>query len=248
MSLRRSKNKWLKYKYMDHSSKLSPYLPRTEQFTHQSFLYLISKYGQVIVKPIGGSRGRGIYQVINLGEDQYEIHIENKKINFNGLDDAYNYLNEHIHSQGYMVQRLISRATVHGRPFDMRVIVQRRRHHSTWKVTGKVAKVVGHGYIVSNIERSNGKLMKVSSALEQSSLKNKSKTKLKHKIKHVAVRSAKRLDRLFPGHRIYGLDIGFDQKGHVWIIEANLFPSMSHFRMINDKKMYRRISSYKNGH
>ncbi|OAB41466.1 YheC/YheD family protein [Paenibacillus glacialis] len=242
-----SKNKWLKYKYLEHSSSLIPYLPRTKQFSHHNFLRMMDKYGQVIVKPIGGSRGRGVYQITNLGEDLYEIHIENRQLQFTGLNAAYRYLKEHVRYHRYMVQRLITRATVHGRPFDMRVIVQRRRHHSTWKVTGKVAKVVGHGYIVSNIERSNGKLMRVSSALSESSLRDMSKTMLKHKIKRVAIRSVKRLDRLFLGHRIYGLDIGLDQEGHVWIIEANLFPSRSHFRMLKDKSMYRRISSYIRG-
>ncbi|OAB44991.1 YheC/YheD family protein [Paenibacillus antarcticus] len=243
-----SKNKWLKYKYLEHSSSLTPYLPSTKQFSHHNFLRMMDKYGQVIVKPIGGSRGRGVYQVRNLGEDLYEIHIENRQHQFMGLDAVYSYLQERTKHHSYMVQRLITRATVQGRPFDMRIIVQRRRYHSTWKVTGKVAKVVGPGYIVSNIERSNGKLMRVSSALSESSLSDMSKTMLKHKIKHVSIRSVKRLDRLFPGHRIYGLDIGLDQDGHVWIIEANLFPSRSHFRKLKDKSMYRRISSYIRGY
>lgn len=243
--MRLSKNKWLKYKFMKKSSSLDPYLPHTEQFTEHSFQRLIDMFGQVIVKPIGGSRGRGVYQVTNLGEDRFEIHIENKKYQFDDLDAAYRYLRNHIKSP-YMVQRLISRATVHDSPFDMRVIVQRRHNHSTWKVTGKVAKVVGHGYIVSNIERSKGKLMQVSSALGESSLNGMSKTELKHKIKHVAINSAKHLEHLFPGHRIYGLDIGLDQEGHVWIIEANLFPSLSHFLKLKDKRMLRRIYSYKN--
>lgn len=233
---------------MDNSSSLTHYLPRTKRYTYHSFQRLISKYGQVVVKPIGGSRGRGVYQVKNLGGDRYEIHIENEKFHFNGLDATYRYLREHISSHGYMVQRLISRATIYGRPFDMRVIVQRRRNHGSWKVTAKVAKVVGPGYIVSNIERSNGQLMQVRSALKKSSLRNMSKTKLQHKVKHVALRSAKRLNRIFPGHRIYGMDIGLDQRGHVWIIEANLFPSTSHFLMLKDKTMYRRIYSYKRGY
>ncbi|MGF7048903.1 glutathione synthase/RimK-type ligase-like ATP-grasp enzyme [Paenibacillus sp. DS2015] len=245
-----SKNKWLKYKFMEESSSLASHLPRTQQFSYPSLQELINKYGQVVVKPIGGSRGRGVYQVRNLGgEHGYEVHIENKKLDFSSLDDAYSYLKNHISSShNYMVQRLISRATVHGRPFDMRIIVQRRHHHTTWKVTGKVAKIAGKGYIVSNIGRSHGKLMLVRSALKESSLRHKSKTKLTNRIERVVLRTAKRMELLFPGHRIYGLDIGFDQDGYVWIIEANLFPSSSHFKMLKDKKMYRRISSYKHDH
>jgi D-alanine-D-alanine ligase-like ATP-grasp enzyme len=41
--------------------------------------------------------------------------------------------------------------------------------------------------------------------------------------------------------------MGLDQNGHIWIIEANRSPMMSHFRKIKDKTMYHRIVEYKKG-
>lgn len=240
-----NKNKWSKYKYMKGSVSLVPHLPVIEQFTQFTFENLIIRYKQVVLKPIFGSRGRGVIQVSDLGNGQYEIHLENRKITLQGRDAVYDYLKNIIGTNEYMVQQLVPRATINGRPFDMRVIVQRKRNSRNWKVTAKIAKVAGKGYIVSNITRSKGKLMMVPAALRKSTLRKKSIIKMQSEIDIVALLSARRLSDLFPSHRIYGLDIALDQNGHVWIIEANLYPAMSHFLKLKDKGMYHKIMAYK---
>jgi glutathione synthase/RimK-type ligase-like ATP-grasp enzyme len=241
-----SRNKWLKYKFMI-TKKLLPYLPETRLMTRESLWSLIKKYRHVIVKPVKGSRGSGVIQVSSIGKDKYLLHYENKSIRIRGKEKTYQYLKRKMGSKKYLVQRKISRPTVNGRPFDIRAIVQRKRNSSSWKVTGKVAKIAGKGYIVSNISKSKGTVMPLKIALKKSSIKHLSTKTLESKIKKVARRTAKRLAYFFKGHRIYGLDIALDKKGHVWIIEANLFPILSHFRKMKDKKMYYRIMKYKKG-
>jgi hypothetical protein len=245
MTLSLKKNKWLKYKYMENSEQLAPYMPKTELMTRSSFWKLIARYGRVIVKPVDGSRGRGVIQISAMRKKRYEIHAEKSVIKQKGKERTYYTLRRRIGSQAYMVQRRISRAKIKGCPYDMRVIVQRKKGSSTWKVTGKIAKLAGRGYIVSNITRSKGTLLPVRTAIGRSSLKRLSQRTLKSKLYRIAILSAKRLSNLFPHHRIYGLDMALDKKGHAWIIEANLFPSMSHFRKLKDKKMYHRIMRYK---
>jgi D-alanine-D-alanine ligase-like ATP-grasp enzyme len=136
---------------------------------------------------------------------------------------------------------------VNGRPFDIRVVVQRRRHSGRWKVTGKVAKVAGNGYIVTNISRSKGTVLPVKTAISKSSLGGLSADSLLSRIKRVAILAAERLRKIYPDQRIYGMDIGLDHRGDVWIIEANRRPILSHFLKLKDKTMYRRIQAYKKG-
>jgi hypothetical protein len=238
-------NKWFKYRYLKRARRLSHYLPETVILTQKTLWLLISKYSHVIVKPIRGSRGRGVIQVSSLGNHEYALHYEKTKITLQGEDSTYRYIKSVTGSTPYMVQRLISRPTIDGRPFDMRVIIQRRRNSPVWKVTAKVAKVAGEGYIVSNNTRSGGDLLLVKKALRKSSIHHLSKRKLLFKIDKIALRATQRLAKYFNGHRIYGMDMGPDQRGHIWIIEANLFPARSHFRKLKDKTMYRRITSYK---
>ncbi len=215
--------------------------------TALSFQQMLTKYKKVIVKPVGGSRGQGVFQVSALGNHLYEVHIENRKYKVRGKRQAFALIKRQVGARGYMVQRCISRADINGRPFDMRVIVQRKTNSPDWVVTAKVAKVAGSGYIVSNIERSKGTILPVGTALRHSSLKGHSPHLLQKNLDRVALRSTFKLKELFPEHRIYGFDLALDRHGRVWIIEGNLFPSRSHFRKLEDKTMLRRINAYKLG-
>ncbi|BCJ87979.1 YheC/YheD family protein [Effusibacillus dendaii] len=239
------RNKWLKYKFMRSFEELAPYLPETELMTKSSFWHFMDKYGRAVVKPTRGRRGRNVILVSDPGNGKYKLHVEKRKIKLRGKRRTYRYLRKRMGIRSYIVQRWISRAKVGRRPFDMRVIVQRKRNSNLWKVTAKVAKVAGKGYIVSNIGRSKGTLLRVKTALKRSSLKDFSKRTLQSNVNKVAILSAEILSKLFPRHRIYGLDMALDRKGRVWIIEANLYPSMSHFLKLKSKKMYRRILAYK---
>ena len=66
------------------------------------------------------------------------------------------------------------------------------------------------------------------------------------KLNAPALRSVNIMKRLFPRDRIFGMDIGIDHKGRLWLIEANRFPAMSHFRKLGNKKIIRRIMNFKN--
>ena len=240
-----AKNKYKKYLFMKRSASLAPYLPETRKMSRESLWSLVDKYGHVMVKPVWGSRGRGVIQVSDLGNDNYAIHYENMETMKSGKEDTYQYIKMKIGDASYMVQERITRPTINNRPFDMRVIVQRRKYSSRWVVTGRVIKVAGKNYIVSNNTRSNGKLLRFKKGIKRSSISHLSVTALKSRIDKVSLRSAKRLKVLFPGHRIYGLDVATDRHGRVFIIEANLYPAMSHFLKLKARKMYRRILSYK---
>lgn len=241
------KHKWQKYRILKRSDQLAPHMPKTRMLSKSHFLSFMKKYGNFIAKPVNGSRGFGVFKVSELGNHTCKIHHEANRKTIHGRRKTYKYLKRKIGSRSYMIQRYIPLATVYNRPFDIRVIVQRRKNSSEWNVTGKLAKVAGPGYIVTNLTRSNGTPLHVETALHRSSLRYSSTQSVVSAIEKVALRCAKRLSSYFPGHRIYGLDMGLDRNGHIWIIEANLYPAMSHFRKLGDYSMYRRIQSYKRG-
>lgn len=88
-------------------------------------------------------------------------------------------------------------------------------------------------------------MLRFKQGIQRSSIGHLPIAALESKIDNASLLSAKRLKALFPEHRIYGLDIATDQQGRVSIIEANLYPAMSHFLKLKDEVMYRRILSYK---
>lgn len=240
-----TRNKWYKYKLLKNYKPLASNVPRTHLMSQHTFWAMLEHYGHVILKPVWGSGGRGVIQVSAIGDKRYALHFENIRTTLHSKSDTYRYIHQKIGSTPYMVQYRLDRPTIKDRPFDMRVIIQRRRNSSSWVVTGKIIKVAGKGYIVSNNTRSKGALLHFRDGIQRSSIKHISARLLETKIHQIALLSAKRLSKYYPGHRIYGLDMGPDRLGRIWIIEANLYPAMSHVRKLKDKTMYRRITSYK---
>jgi hypothetical protein len=246
------RSKWTKYKIMRKSEELRPHIPRTRRLTQGGLWNIVNQYGDVVVKPRGGSRGYGVIRILAVGSNQYELHIENMKITLKGKEQVNRFIKEKLESckyTKYIVQSRIPLATVEGRPFDMRVIVQRKNLSDPWNVTGIAVKVAGKGYIVTNVKRSNGMVLPIQTALSQSSLKDYDEKDLINKINRVALLSAEKLsiNKLYSNKLIFGFDMGLDRNGRVWVIEANLKPMLSHFRKLKDQTMYQRIMKYKEG-
>ncbi|WP_018757264.1 YheC/YheD family protein [Paenibacillus terrigena] len=234
-----------KNEFMKQDDRLRPHIPVTLKATPTNFRELLDKYSDIIFKPINGSRGRNVYRVTSLRSGRYRIHHESNIVHVYSKEEVFNRIQLHSRTYDYLVQPRIRLAKINGRPFDLRVIVQRKRNSKKWKVTGKVAKVAGKGYIVTNITRSGGTVRKVRTAIRQSSLQPSKKRNLLPAINRLAVTTASRLKQIYPSQRIYGLDMGVDKSGHLWIIEANRRPAMSHFLKLRDRTMYRRIRRWK---
>lgn len=230
---------------MKRDRRLRPHIPATLSATPRHFRKLLNKYRDVIFKPINGGGGWSVYRITSLSGSHYRIHHETRIVKVKTSEKVFKHIRLHRRKHKYLVQPRISLAKIKGRPFDMRIIVQRKSKSKKWKVTGKAAKVAGKGYIVTNITRSGGALHKIRTAIRNCSLKHSDKRRLLPAIDRLAVATASRLWRMYPGQRIFGLDMGVDRTGHLWIIEANRRPAMSHFLKLGDRSMYRRIQRYK---
>ncbi|MFD0698837.1 YheC/YheD family protein [Paenibacillus sp. GCM10027628] len=237
-----STSKWTKYKILNRSEILRTHLPQTVWLKQRSFHRMIDKYGQVIIKPTGSYGGKGVICIKRIAPQSYQIHDGPHKNTFADKVNLYAHLKKKIH-RNYIVQERISLATVNGRPFDLRVMVQ-RHSNSPWQVTGKLAKIAGKGFIVTNIRMSSGKVVSVRQALKHSTLKNMSISELIARMDKVALASAEQLSLSYPSVRTMGVDMGLDIKGDIWIIEVNFVPMLGLFLKLKDKSIYRKIRSF----
>ncbi|WP_374701244.1 YheC/YheD family protein [Thalassobacillus sp. C254] len=64
-------------------------------------------------------------------------------------------------------------------------------------------------------------------------------------MKYVSLLAAKTLGRSFPNQRIFGVDIGMNENGSLYIFELNRWPLLGGFRSLKDKSQINRIMSYK---
>jgi len=239
---KRSLSKWGKYKVMRKASALRPYLPQTAWFKPEALRVMLSEYGDVIVKPTGGWGGRGVVRVRLRSSGAYDVQAGSSRRTLHSESALIAYLRKHAGSHA-IVQQRIRLAAVGGCPFDCRVMVQ-RRPKGEWRVTGKLAKVAGKGYVVTNVRRSQGRIVSLEKAVRMSDIPGASTGALSALMDDVALQTARQLRKAYPSKRTIGLDLAVDRDGRVWIIEANFTPMLGLFRKLKDRSMYRTILSY----
>lgn len=236
-----SYGKLTKHKFLSMSAALIPALPDTQKMSKNSFISFMRKYHHIIAKPSNGLGGAGVIQITTIGFEQYRVHYGKQRKTIIGLLPTYSFVRS-IAKGLYLVQQRIKLATINERPFDLRVMVQRKRN-SGWTVTGILAKIAGSGYFITNIVRSNGRAMPLYSAIPKSNISGYSYQGIRKQINQLAISTVKRLQKHYRINTV-GIDMGIDTQGKVWIIEANFSPDKTYFLRLKDKAMYRRIMSY----
>lgn len=239
-----NKSKWTKHALFKQDPEIAESLPDTRVFNEQNFLSMLQLHKAIVLKPTGGALGRGIIKVAALGGQALEIHYNDSKLTVVGAQKAYDRISQKVGTTAYIIQRYIALATVEDRPIDFRVMVQRTKE-TPWQVTGKVAKIAGHGYFVTNNCQSNGTAVPAEEAVARSNINPSKKDSVIQRMDTLAIKAVQLLQRYYPDIVIIGFDIGVDENGSLWLIEANVYPGLSLFRKLEDKTMLRRILEMK---
>ena len=113
---------------------------------------MLLQYPSVVLKPRNGSYGRDILFIKRNSANAYRIQNENNTVTMRDNDQLLEWLRTNNKSDGYIVQKRLQLAQIKHKPFDIRIMVQRKKGpSSTWNVTGSYAKVAAQGYQVTNV-------------------------------------------------------------------------------------------------
>jgi hypothetical protein len=236
-----SQSKLGKHKVMSGSSFVRQALPSTRSLNETNFRTFLARYRQTIVKPVGKYGGAGVMKVTALDDGRCAVHYGSRTKVLEDMGAAYDFIRRKAGKSRYLVQRYIPLARIGGRPFDLRVMVQ-RGGGTRWRVTGKLAKVAGPGYIITNIRRAKGYVLPARTAVARSDAAG-SASHILREVDRVSLAAVRRLHRVYRWIRTVGMDIGVDTQGKVWIIEGNFQPDLTLFRKLKDKSQYRRITA-----
>ena len=201
--------------YLILKGKLAAHLPETKPYSRQALREMMRKYGSVYVKPRRGSVGEGVMHAQSAGGGKWRVKIggNNRLL---GFDAACAALGRTALSRTHIVQQGIPLARYRGRPFDLRVTVQ-RGGEGRWQVAGMFGKVAKAGRHVTNLAR-GGKAMKPEPLLAACFARPK---EIMESIERTALAAAHRAAEKLPGIADLGIDIGVDAAGHPYIIEIN---------------------------
>ncbi|WP_180968343.1 YheC/YheD family protein [Paenibacillus pasadenensis] len=235
------RDKWEQHRVLRGDPRIAAWLPETQLLEKEALAQMLLRHKSVVLKPRDGSFGTDIVFITRKGADAFRMQHESNAITMSGTDEVLEWLWTESKGRGYLVQERIRLARIQGRPFDIRIMVQRKRAaRSPWTVTGSYAKVAAKGYLVTNVASRPIPLLQ---ALRAARIEDRS---LPSQVKQAALQAAERLGERYPDLRQVGFDIGIDKDRRIWIIEGNYQPVLRPFRLLKDSSMLRTIKRYQN--
>ncbi|PYZ94947.1 hypothetical protein CR194_05370 [Salipaludibacillus keqinensis] len=233
------RNKWKMYLAMKKNKKLSKYLVDTKLWSKINFYTMLSSYKSIVVKPNKGLKAKNIYFICEK-EEGYETQIYERKYSFLNREEVYKFMQGKIGQVTYIIQKHIKMAKIDGRPFDIRVIIQRKSLSSPWTATAYKIRVAKEGRKVTNASK-GGTILTFKAAMNRCNIPKHIKKNLLGHIKELSTLASKTLGPYYSNKRLFGIDIGIKEDGSLHIFEINRSPLLKGFSRLQQK----RISRYK---
>ncbi|WP_223282737.1 YheC/YheD family endospore coat-associated protein [Neobacillus kokaensis] len=224
--------------------KIKKHLPDTHLYKNMSELIkFVNAHQKVILKPVSLSRGRGIFVIEqDLEQGNYVLYDYRKGFRLQHLIPDVTGLAEMLRSlnvlnEKYLYQTYIPLLKVDNCPFDVRVVMQ-KQNKEHWICSGIECRVAGENEVLTNIAR-GGKAMTLEEVIEKAG-DHLSFEEVEKNILKLCQQFCHLMEEKDEHFGEFGLDIGLDQEGYPWLIEANIFPSFKGFKAM-DYDIYLKI-------
>jgi hypothetical protein len=206
------------------------YLPETVPFTSFSHIEgMLSQYQSVYIKPINGSLGLGVHQVLfdkeeNLYFCRYHDQQGVKRLQkFSTLENLMNHVFRNRSLGNMLVQQGISLLKIDNRSVDFRIHTN-KDGNGKWQITAIAAKIAGVGSVTTHVK--TGGVIKTIDEI----FSNEEKELYLPKLKEAALKLSHALEKQINGNLgEIGFDLGIDKEGLIWLFEANSKPGRSIF-------------------
>ncbi|XJZ28090.1 YheC/YheD family protein [Bacillota bacterium Lsc_1132] len=206
------------------NSQLAPYLPVSKTaLVVQDVLNELRKHHRLILKPINGSQGYGIYYV---KKNQKTFHVKTEKQKkiisriFPNEEKLFSWLNPLLHQLPYLVQPYLELTNDELQPFDIRLLLQKDENGS-WIERGRGIRTGLTGGILSNLSAGG-----VVTDFEtwSAALSPAAKAYISSELDYIKAHLTDLLEDEFLPLFELGVDIGIAKNGSLWILDVNSKP------------------------
>lgn len=230
-------SKWTKYKLLRAVPTLADKQPETRLYTQPAMRAMLKRYKTLYVKPNDSFGGLDVLRLTHRQSGLLLQHGKRKKA-LADVASFHRYLQKIRRGRTFLIQRGITLRPWHGRPVDIRTLVQ-RNEKSLWETTGMFARAAAPGFAITNL-KAGGKLLTVKTYLRDLQLSLDERAAILRELQLVSEQVAGTLSKRYSNRR-YGLDIGLDEQNNLWLIEVNGRVSLNILRRV-DKEMHRRAT------
>ncbi|WP_194165612.1 YheC/YheD family protein [Oceanobacillus sp. CFH 90083] len=188
----------------------------------------LNLYNTVIIKPVSGQKGQGIYKVNKQNENQYELSYQQSK-KIVSLKELNEFFNQDIISTGkkHLVQKFISSTTPDGSPFDIRVHLE-KNNKGEWTIPKMFVRIGLGQKVTSNISQGGGS--SDANIFFQTYYKELTDDIL-GQLEQLGYDIAAKIEKLRSTELMtMGLDVGMDTNGDLYIFEVNSAPGTTRLR------------------
>ncbi|MFC5451033.1 YheC/YheD family protein [Paenibacillus aestuarii] len=232
------KSKWQKTKWLLKHRRLRRHIPRTVPFNRKNLRMMLSVFPTVYFKPTGGTGGFGIIRIKRIARG-YQTKLNTVKSLSPTQGHLYKKLSRFSGRESYLLQQGIQLAKTTGKPFDIRVMVQ-KTNKGKWISTAICTKIGKPGKVATNYHQ-GGKLGYLRQTLVGAGYKHASILRKEAALKRLGIAVGKSFDLNRRGFRELGLDVALDTEGNLWILEVNTRPAIYPWKHLKGKMLYRRI-------
>lgn len=195
---------------------LRAYLPAAAKYSRSRLESMMERYDSLFIKPTSGSVGSGVMKISRESNGKWQIYREKQPPALKSFRRTAELVDRAVGGRSYLIQETIRLATYRGRPYDIRVSVQ-RDGTGEWQVTGMVGKVAAPGRHVTNVAK-GGKVRRCKELFEASGLPVQ---EMKLRLAEASLSIARHLGEHLPHLADIGLDMGVDLEGRIKFIEMN---------------------------
>lgn len=205
-------------------SDLSPYLLKSSLVASgESVIDDLASNKPLIMKPVNGSQGRGVYYLEKINN---EIIVQTDKNNktvsrtFPYKEKAISLINFLIKDRDYLIQEYKKLSNNKNQPFDIRVLLQ-KNENGNWHEAAKGIRTGKEKGIVSNIS-AGGTISAYKDWL--SGYPSAKRDYLNNEITDILRMLPQVLETHFPPLFELGIDIGVSEDLSIWILDVNSKP------------------------
>ena len=228
-------DKWEIYQVLTSNNKTVGMQPPTTLLHIKALEKFIDKYSFCYAKSSRGRCGKEVYRVekregnflCSSGGSILRLEI------FNSLDELYRFLKHKLGTKAILQEGIVL-AELDGHPFDIRVLAQ-KDFHAQWVISALSFRVAEPNAVVTNISAGAKEIVL---PLQDNPLDTGISAS---ELCHFCLQVLGQLESHYGSLGEVGLDVGLDDTGRLWLIEANLKPSSKGYQEAATEELCNKI-------